>query len=174
MVWHSIGPTTQLTTREFALNNDPNGDFPGTVAGRTQALAFSEDISPRNHIPALFNGAGSGGLWRTTDITGAHVNQPGWILVSPEPGGVQRLDGTPVIVLRQRGINRIGALAQSYNLVRNVNVIYAGTGDPETRGGAGVLRSESGGDPGSWRLVSQQPELVGKSITKIVFGSSPR
>jgi hypothetical protein len=170
MVWRSIGPTTQVATEDF-VRTYPDLVFRGTVSGRTEALAYSEDIHPTNMIPALFNGAGSGGIWRTTDIAGAGINQQGWIrwiLVSPLPGTVRNQDGALIGVQSQRGINRIGALAQG-NRPWNVNVVYAGTGDPERRGGAGVLRSQSGGDAGSWRLISQQQDLVGKSIARIIF-----
>src|ERR1700722_1313709 len=126
MVWRSIGPTPQLATRFFALNYRAI-IFAGTVSGRTEALVFSEDIRPRDQIPALFNGSASGGVWRSTDITGRHANEPSWDLVSPEPGGVQNLAGIAISVPNQRGINRIGALAETFRQP-NRSVVYAGTG----------------------------------------------
>jgi hypothetical protein len=83
-------------------------------------------------------------------------------LVSPTPGGVIKVPRTVVDIPHQVGINRIGALAINPT---DPNVIYVGTGDPEWRGGAGVLVSINGGS--NWLLTSDL--FAGTSIAKIII-----
>jgi hypothetical protein len=55
-------------------------------------------------------------------------------------------------------------------VAQDPTVVFVATGDPEGRGGAGLLVSELGGDPGTFALVSQ--EFGGRSVAEI-FGRTP-
>jgi hypothetical protein len=174
MTWTSVGPTPQVNEADAVLT-DRGGDVTGKVSGRAQALAFSANIqlvSTPPRVPALFNGSSSGGVWITTSISPLDESislNPLWRLISPTIDGLRELFNVgavvqqrPVDVQRQVGINRTGALLLDPN---NQRTIYVGTGDPERRGGAGILRSNDGGQ--SWLLISDFSK--GKAIAKIVI-----
>lgn len=53
--------------------------------------------------------------------------------------------------------------------------VFAGEGDPDslpTKPGTGIIRSTSGGDPGSWTDVSGT-ELAGALVFEVLFGPAP-
>src|SRR4051794_8227816 len=66
--WTAIGPSPQL-------NGYYNFDrvFNESTTGRISALAFGQDNSGN---PALFLGAGGGGIWRSTDFG---TSNPTWV-----------------------------------------------------------------------------------------------
>ncbi len=164
MAWTSIGPTPQWRTARF-LGENPVAQVLGPVAGRVEALAFSADtfFPPLLRVtrPALFAGSCGGGVWRLTNVD---LGPPNWELVTPNPDGVVDSDMNHVSVSFQAGINRIGALAVDRE---HPSVVLVGSGDPEWRGGAGLLRSQRGGGRGSWVLIAQAPRW--SSVAKLLL-----
>jgi hypothetical protein len=73
-----------------------------------------------------------------------------------------RPPGKPIAVPAQAGINRNGAVTVSEV---DPTLVFIATGDPEGRGGAGLLVWELGGDPGTFTLVSQK--FAGRSVAEI-------
>jgi hypothetical protein len=124
------------------------------MTGRVTALAFGQDNSG---TPAMFLGAASGGVWRSTDFMNA---QPTWTPLTDfaglnVPGGINRQTGLGA------GAIDVGAIAVDPN---NPKTIYVGTGEAtygasQSRYGSGLLRSTDGGN--TFQLVSSGPSFLG-------------
>lgn len=92
----------------------------GGVSGRVWSIAISGNFDQQG-TPAMYLGVSGGGVWRSTDFTGA---APAWTPLLdhfPDSFPLSRVSGLP----------NIGALAVDPN---HPWVIYAGSGDPDDRG----------------------------------------
>jgi hypothetical protein len=181
-LWGSQGPAPQNDPNKLLINSTlPSGP----VSGRVSALAIGQDSHGN---PALFLGAASGGVWRTTDtIAGTSppefADAPSWTQVSdnlvtsatnPTPLG-------PLGVIP--GANNIGGLAADPTVPAAMGgIVYAGTGEanysPSGGAGCGILKSVNGGD--SWFLLAQGSRtpaaplaFVGHSFSKILVAAVP-
>lgn len=159
--WSPIGPAPQSTIA---------GSVAVNFTGRVSALAVGQD---NLGMPALFLGAASGGVWRTTNwdaATDQFSDTPTWTQVS---GSVTLPDLTAIPPSGLVGTNNIGAIAVDPS---NPKTIYVGTGEAnysmDSGPGAGILKSTDGGN--SWVLISRGPgnAFVGQSFSKIIVTPS--
>jgi hypothetical protein len=123
LAWTSLGPGPQ-TEGWFTWGFAPLNDWvpwQQNVAGRVADLAVHDD---GNGNPVLLVGSAGGGVWKSTDFTGAN---PTW---SPRSDLVGL--STPQTA-RGAGALNIGSIAVDPT---NPNIVYAGTGEPHWTGTA--------------------------------------
>ncbi len=166
--WNPIGPAPQQDGALSFLNPPGYPQRAAPVTGRVAALAYSPDIGGGQQ--ALFLGAASGGIWRTTDFLPKSTTlspTPKWQQVSDKLFNGPNGAGGAVAPESVPGVNNIGCLAVDPNPGQS-HVIYAGTGEANYNTasgyGAGILKSTDGGN--NWFLVSKQ--FYGRSISKIL------
>jgi hypothetical protein len=135
--WSPIGPASIFNGQTLATDPIPkipnrNPDERAPVSGRVTSIAL-DPIDPNNTI---YIGTAQGGVWKTTD------------------GGVNWIPKSDFEVSLA-----IGAIATVQIMVGGMAVtrIYAGTGEDNQSGdsyyGAGILRSDNGGD--RWESFGQ-------------------
>ena len=100
-------------------------------SGRVSALAFGQDKFGQT---ALFVGAASGGVWRTTDVLS---NSPTWINTTAQIG----LGNVDFDTGLGAGLLNVGAIAVDPN---NQKILYCGTGEANLcrRRGLGIWHSQ--------------------------------
>jgi hypothetical protein len=113
--WTPAGPAPQLQGER-----DLAGNWNQDVTGRITALA----IGQYGDEPALFLGAASGGVWRSTDF--ATTDHPTW---TPLTDNLTAAIFNPTTGFGTGAIN-VGAIAVD---PKNENIIYVGTGEGQRR-----------------------------------------
>src|SRR5260370_6700104 len=97
--WNPLGPMPQLFGQQ-----DFDGNLTQPVTGNISVLAIGKDNSANGGQTALFAGADSGGLWRSTNFTS---NNPTWTsltdnavsVIDPQSGlGAGSLNLGPIAV----------------------------------------------------------------------------
>jgi hypothetical protein len=149
LAWSPIGPAPLLNSQ-----SDLTGAVNEAVTGRVTAVAIGQTNAGQ---PALFLGAAAGGIWRSTDFTGAN---PTWTPLTDLVGRTVPVgpDIDPVTGLGAGAID-VGAIAVDPG---HPNVIYVGTGEGDYSGtaryGSGILKSTDGGD--HFQLISSGPAIA--------------
>jgi hypothetical protein len=146
--WVPLGPAPQL---------DPNAISTGspTVSGRVSSLAFGQFLGS----PALYLGAASGGVWRSSNFSTA---TPTWAPLTDRIAPTNLTTGLGAGLIDTGSIATVGA------------AVYDGTGEanysPVSRYGSGILKSADGGD--TWSLKTGTgaagTEFFQHSISKIL------
>ncbi|HEY3269052.1 MAG TPA: FG-GAP-like repeat-containing protein [Armatimonadota bacterium] len=129
-------PAAAAPWQQFGPSPQNNGDQ--KVSGRVSALAYSPNYDGAG-TPALYVGAASGGVWRSSNFTGS---TPTWTPLT------DNLGLAPTV---ETGAICTGSIAVD---PFHPNVVYVGTGEPnfslDSRYGAGILKSTDGG--ATWAL----------------------
>lgn len=142
--WIPYGPAPEADGYNVAPSYAPEA-----VSGHVRALAYSPDIDGHG-TPAIFLGAATGGVWRSTDFASA---SPTWAPLANDIGLSPEASA---------GSEEIGCLTVDPNHPRT---IYAGTGWPVYGYGNGVLKSTDGGN--TWSLLGTS-QLAHQSVAALV------
>ena len=153
--WLALGPAPQLWPFSGTAGVQPNT----TTSGRVSALAYGQ----YGGVSVLYVGSAGGGVWRSSDLTGATLS---W---TP-------LTDNPVTVNNTTGLGA-GAIDTGSIAVSGSN-LYVGTGEAnyssDSRYGTGILASTNGGQTFATIATGATPanEFFRNSISKIINPSA--
>src|SRR5262245_18105042 len=126
--WTNLGPAP--------IGSDPGQDY-GKVVGRVTSVVVDQGDANGNTI---YVGAAFGGVWKSTNAAASDPTTVQWTPL---------IDDQPTLA--------VGAVTVQPGTTGSTAVVLVGTGEPNSSGdsyyGMGILRSSSGGAPGSWTLI---------------------